>query len=167
MFLIVKLNNTYNKGRRIMERTFVAFKPDAVKRGLIGRIIKRFENKGYKIIGLKMMMISYDLAEKHYIEHIGKPFYNRLIEYITSGPVVAMVLQGENTVSGVRHMMGSTRPNDAEVGTIRADFAQTMEFNVVHGSDSVESAKREIDLFFDENELCANWKTPLEGVMGI
>lgn len=150
-----------------MERTFVAFKPDAVKRGLIGRIIKRFENKGYKIIGLKMMVISTELAEKHYCEHVGKPFYARLISYITSGPVVAMVLQGENTVQGVRNMMGSTRPNDAEVGTIRADFAQTMEFNVVHGSDSVESAKREIDLFFREEELCADWKTTLESVMGL
>ncbi len=148
-----------------MERTFVAFKPDAVKRGLIGRIIKRFENKGYKIIGLKMMVVSRELAEKHYGEHVGKPFYPRLIDYITSGPVVAMVLQGENTVEGVRHMMGSTRPNDAEVGTIRADFAQTMEFNVVHGSDSVESANREINLFFKEEELCTGWKTTLETVM--
>lgn len=148
-----------------MERTFVACKPDAVKRGLIGRIIKRFENKGYKIVGLKMMTISKELAEKHYAEHVGKPFYNRLIEYITSGPVIAMVLQGENTVAGVRHIMGSTRPNDAEVGTLRADFAQTMEFNVVHGSDSLESAKREIALFFNENEICDNWKTMLELVM--
>lgn len=147
------------------ERTFVAIKPDAVKRGLIGRIIKRFENKGYKIIGLKMLQVSKDLAEKHYAEHIGKPFYKRLIEYITSGPVVAMVLQGDNTVVGVRKLMGSTRPTDAEVGTLRADFAQTMEFNVVHGSDSVESAKREIDLYFKPEELCSDWKTMLELVM--
>lgn len=147
------------------ERTFVAIKPDAVKRGLIGRIIKRFENKGYKIIGLKMLQISKELAEKHYAEHIGKPFYDRLISYITSGPVIAMVLQGDNTVIGVRKLMGSTRPTDAEVGTLRADFAQTMEFNVVHGSDSVESAKREIDLYFKPEELCSNWKTMLELVM--
>lgn len=150
-----------------MERTFVALKPDAVKRGLIGKIIERFETKGYKIIGLKMMTISKDLAAKHYNEHVGKSFYSRLIEYITSGPIVAMVIQGENAVDGVRRIMGATRPNDAEVGTIRADFAQTMEFNVVHGSDGPESAKREIALFFNENELCDNWKTPLETVMGI
>lgn len=148
-----------------MERTFVAIKPDAVKRGLIGRIIKRFENKGYKIVGMKMIHPTIEMAEKHYTEHVGKSFYNRLIRYITSGPIIAMVLQGENTVQGVRHMMGSTRPNDAEVGTLRADFAQTMEFNVVHGSDSVESAKREIDIYFKPEEICDTWKTALEILM--
>ena len=148
-----------------MERTFVAIKPDAVKRGLIGRIIKRFENKGYKIVGMKMIHPTIEMAEKHYAEHVGKSFYNRLIRYITSGPIIAMVLQGENTVQGVRHMMGSTRPNDAEVGTLRADFAQTMEFNVVHGSDSIESAKREIDIYFSPEEICNEWKTMLELVM--
>lgn len=147
------------------ERTFVAIKPDAVKRGLIGRILKRLENKGYKIIGLKMLKVTKDLAEKHYAEHVGKPFYNRLITYITSGPIIAMVLQGDNTVAGVRKLMGATLPTDAEVGTLRADFAQTMEFNVVHGSDSVESAKREIDLYFRPEELCSDWKTMLELVM--
>lgn len=147
------------------ERTFVAIKPDAVKRGLIGRIIKRIENKGYKIVGLKMLKVTTELAEQHYAEHVGKPFYNRLITYITSGPVIAMVLQGDNTVVGVRKLMGSTLPTDAEVGTLRADFAQTMEFNVVHGSDSVASAKREIDLYFRPEEICADWKTMLELVM--
>lgn len=145
-----------------MERTFVAIKPDAVKRGLIGRIIKRFENKGYKIIGLKMVHPTIEMAQEHYKEHIGKPFYPRLIKYITSGPIIAMVLEGENIVEGTRHMMGSTRPNDAEVGTIRADFAQTMEFNVVHGSDSVESAEREIKIYFKPEELCTDWKTIME-----
>lgn len=147
------------------ERTFVAIKPDAVKRGLIGRIIKRIENKGYKIIGLKMLKVTTELAEQHYAEHVGKPFYARLIKYITSGPIIAMALQGDNTVIGMRKLMGSTLPSDAEVGTLRADFAQTMEFNVVHGSDSVESAKREIDLYFRPEELCADWKTMLELVM--
>jgi nucleoside-diphosphate kinase len=147
------------------ERTFVAIKPDAVKRGLMGRIIKRIENKGYKIIGLKMLLVTKELAEQHYAEHVGKPFYDRLIKYITSGPIVAMVLQGDNTVLGMRKLMGSTRPNDAEVGTLRADFAQVTEFNVVHGSDSVDSAKREIDLYFKPEELCADWKTMLELVM--
>ena len=150
-----------------MERTFVAFKPDAIMRGLIGKILTRFEDKGYKIIGLKMMNVSHDLAHEHYAEHAGKPFYDGLIGYITSGPIVAMVLQGENTVEGVRHIMGATRPNDASVGTIRADFGQTMEFNLIHGSDSVESANREINLFFDESELCNNWKTALESIMGV
>lgn len=147
------------------ERTFVAIKPDAVKRGLIGRIIKRIENKGYKIIGLKMLQVPKALAEQHYAEHVDKPFYSRLIAYITSGPIIAMVIQGDNTVVGVRKLMGSTRPTDAEVGTLRADFAQKKEFNVVHGSDSVESAKREIDLYFRPEELCADWKTMLEIVM--
>lgn len=145
-----------------MERTFVAIKPDAVKRGLIGRIIKRFENKGYKIVGLKMVQPTLEMAEKHYAEHIDKPFYDRLISYITSGPLIAMVLEGDNVVVGTRHMMGSTKPNDAEVGTIRADFAQTKEFNVVHGSDSIESAEREIPIYFKQEELCTNWKTALE-----
>lgn len=145
-----------------MERTFVAIKPDAVKRGLIGRIIKRFENKGFKITGLKMLQPTVEMAEKHYAEHIDKPFYGRLIKYITSGPIIAMVLEGDNAVSGTRHMMGSTRPNDAEVGTIRADFAQTKEFNVVHGSDCIDSAEREIAIYFRPEELCTNWKTSLE-----
>ncbi len=147
------------------ERTFVAIKPDAVKRGLIGRIIKRIENKGYKIIALKMLNVTKELAEQHYAEHLGKPFYNRLITYISSGPIIAMVLQGDNTVVGMRKLMGSTMPTDAEVGTLRADFAQTMEFNVIHGSDSVESAKREINLYFRPEELCPDWKTMLELVM--
>lgn len=147
------------------ERTFVAIKPDAVKRGLIGRIIKRLENKGYKIVGLKMLKVTKELAAQHYAEHVGKPFYDRLISYITSGPIVAMVLQGDNTVLGVRKLMGSTRPTEAEVGTLRADFAQKTEFNVVHGSDSIESAKREIDLYFKPEEICADWKTMLELVM--
>ena len=148
-----------------MERTFVAIKPDAVKRGLIGRIIKRFENRGYKIVGMKMLQPTTKMAEQHYAEHIGKPFYNRLIRYITSGPIIAMVLQGENVVKGARQLMGSTQPNDAEVGTLRADFAQTMEFNVVHGSDSAESAQREIDIYFSPEEICNEWKTMLELVM--
>lgn len=148
-----------------MERTFVAIKPDAVKRGLIGRIIKRFENRGYKIVGMKMLQPTIQMAEKHYAEHLGKPFYDRLIRYITSGPIIAMILQGENVVKGARQLMGSTQPNDAEVGTLRADFAQTMEFNVVHGSDSIESAQREIDIYFSPEEICNEWKTMLELVM--
>ncbi len=137
-----------------MERTFVALKPDAVKRGLAGRIISRFEDKGYKIIAMKVIHVDGNLAAKHYEEHIGKPFYNQLVEYITSSPIIAMVLEGENVVAQIRNIMGATDPNKADVGTIRADFAQFMEKNIVHGSDSVESAKREIALYFSENEIC-------------
>lgn len=140
-----------------MERTFVAIKPDAVQRGLIGEVIQRFEKKGFKIIGMKMIHLDTELAAKHYAEHIGKPFYDNLVRFITSGPIVAMVLQGENTVALVRKMMGSTNPQNAEPGTLRADYAQITERNIVHGSDSSESAKREISIYFDESELATEW----------
>ena len=135
------------------ERTFVAIKPDGVQRELVGEVIKKFETKGYKITALKMLQVTDAQAKAHYAEHEGKPFYPRLIHYIQSGPVVAMVVEGYNAVAGVRHLMGSTDPDKAEVGTIRADFAQVMEYNVVHGSDSVESAEREIAIYFNENEI--------------
>lgn len=145
-----------------MERTFVAIKPDGVKRGLIGTIIDRIENKGYKIVGLKMLHPTLEIAEQHYAEHLGKPFYQPLVNYITSGPIIAMVVEGRNVIEGMRHMMGSTVPNDAQVGTIRADFAQTKEYNTIHGSDSEESAQREIGIYFKPEELCENWKTMME-----
>ncbi len=148
-----------------MERTFIAVKPDGVKRGLVGNIVERFERKGYKIIAMKMLQPTQEIAAKHYAEHVGKPFYNRLINYITSGPIVAMVVEGDNVVKGARHIMGSTKPDEAEVGTIRADFAQTMEYNVVHGSDSVESAEREIAIYFRPEEICRDWKTTLDIIM--
>ncbi len=148
-----------------MERTFVAIKPDAVKRGLIGRIIKRIENKGYKIVGMKMIHPTLEIAEKHYAEHKGKPFYPDLIKYITSGPIVAMVVEGKNVIEGTRHMMGSTVPNSAEVGTIRADFGVTKECNVIHGSDCEVSAEREIAIYFRPEELCEDWKTMMELVL--
>lgn len=148
-----------------MERTFIAVKPDGVKRGLVGNIVERFERKGYKIIAMKMLQPTQEIAAKHYAEHVGKPFYNRLINYITSGPIVAMVVEGDNVVKGARHIMGSTKPDEAEVGTIRADFAQTMEYNVVHGSDSVESAEREIAIYFKPEEICRDWKTTLDIIM--
>ena len=135
------------------ERTFVAVKPDGVKRGLTGEIIRRFEAKGLKVVALKMLNVTTEMAEQHYAEHKGKSFYDRLIRYIQSGPVVAMVLEGYNAVAAARHLMGKTNPNEADVGTIRADFAQVMEYNVVHGSDSVESAEREIAIYFNENEI--------------
>ena len=148
-----------------MERTFVAIKPDGVKRGLIGAILRRFENKSYKIIGLKMLLPTEEIAAKHYEEHIGKPFYPRLINYITSGPIVAMVIEGVNVIAEARKMMGKTKPEEAEVGTIRFDYALCQEYNVIHGSDSVASAEREIAIYFKEEELCANWKTMTEMIM--
>jgi nucleoside-diphosphate kinase len=140
-----------------MERTFVAIKPDAVQRGLIGEVIQRFEKKGFKIIAMRMIHVDRELAEKHYGEHVGKPFYENLIQFITSGPVVAMVLQGVNVVALVRNMMGNTNPQNAAPGTIRADYAQITERNIVHGSDSIESAAREIALFFREDEIETEW----------
>lgn len=147
------------------ERTFIAVKPDAVQRGLIGEIVKRFETKGYKVIGLKMLRVTDEQAKAHYAEHEGKPFYQRLIRYIQSGPIVAMVIQGYGVVAGARHMMGCTDPNKADMGTIRADFAQVMEYNVVHGSDSPESAEREIAIYFNENELYPDSKCMSELVI--
>ena len=147
------------------ERTFVAIKPDAVKRGLIGRILGKIEDKGYKIVAMKMMQISEETAAKHYEEHVGKPFYEKLIKFITSGPVIAMILQGENAISGVRKFMGQTNPDNAEVGSVRGDFAQVTRFNAIHGSDCKVSAEREIDLYFNPEEICDNWKTMLELVM--
>lgn len=147
-----------------MERTFVAIKPDGVKRGLIGNIINRIEQKGYKIVALKMLQPSLEIAEQHYAEHKGKPFYQNLIDYITSGPIIAMVVEGKNVIEGMRHMMGCTSPNDADMGTIRADFAQTKECNTIHGSDSQASADREISIYFKPEELCENWKVMMEYV---
>lgn len=147
------------------ERTFVALKPDAVKRGLIGEILLRFERKGYKIIGLKLLNVTEEMAAKHYEEHYGKPFYKRLITYITSGPVVAMVVKGYDAIHGVRQILGTTNPSNADVGTIRADFAQLMEFNVIHGSDSTQSAEREIAIYFSPDEICDQWENMCELVV--
>ena len=145
-----------------MERTFVAIKPDAVKRGLIGNIIKRFEEKSYKIVALKMLNVSDELAAKHYEEHFGKPFYPNLINFITSGPVVAMAIEGINVIKGVRHIVGSTKPDEADVGSIRADYSSSPSYNVIHASDSPESAERELGLYFREEEFCPNYKTMFE-----
>lgn len=136
-----------------LEKTFVMVKPDGVQRSLVGEVISRFEKKGLKLIGLKLMQVSQELAAKHYGEHQGKPFYNELIDFITSGPVVAMVWEGLNAISVVRTMMGQTNPAVAAPGTIRGDYAMYMGNNVVHGSDSATSAEREIKLFFKDEEL--------------
>ena len=144
------------------ERTFVAIKPDGVKRGLIGRVIQRFEDKGFKIVGMKLLQVTPEMAAKHYEEHVGKPFYKRLIYYITSAPIVAMVVEGYNAVESVRHTVGATNPMNADVGTIRADFAQIMEYNIVHASDSLASAEREINIYFKPEEIYDNWQSMSE-----
>lgn len=128
-------------------------KPDGVRRGLVGNVISRLENKGLRIVGLKQMVISRELAERHYGEHKGKPFFDGLVEFITSGPVVAMVVEGENAILGWRNMMGATNPADAAMGTVRGDFASTIDENIAHGSDALSTAEREIDLFFAADEL--------------
>ena len=137
------------------ERTFCLVKPDGVQRGLIGEIVKRFENRGLQLVALKMVRISRQLAEEYYAEHREKPFFAGLVEYVTSGPSVAMLWEGENAVAVVRKTMGATDPAKAEPGTIRADFGLSIGRNVVHGSDSPESAKRETALFFKDEEILA------------
>lgn len=137
----------------MIERTFVMLKPDAIQRGLIGTIISRLEARGFKPVAMKFMRIPRELAERHYAEHKGKSFFPGLIDYITSGPVLCMVWEGENIITTLRTMMGKTNPQDAAPGTIRGDFAQQTGRNLIHGSDSPESAKREIALFFNEYEL--------------
>jgi len=137
----------------VIERTFAMVKPDGVQRGLVGEVVSRFEKRGIKLCALKMIKIPKELAERHYAEHKGKSFYDSLVSFITSGPVVCMVLEGDNAVSVVRTMMGKTNPQDAPIGTIRGDLAMHTSKNIVHGSDSSESAKREIDLFFSDYEI--------------
>lgn len=136
-----------------MEKTFVMIKPDGVQRKLVGKIISRFEKKGLKIAAIKFMLISQELAETHYAEHKGKGFFKPLLNFITSGPVVAMVLTGDGAVKTVREMMGKTNPQEAAPGTLRGDYALSTEKNLVHGSDSPESAQREITLFFKDEEV--------------
>ncbi|RKD72855.1 nucleoside diphosphate kinase [Sinobaca qinghaiensis] len=136
-----------------MEQTFVMVKPDGVQRNLIGEIVQRFEKKGYTLKGAKLMSISRELAEKHYGEHKEKPFFEELVGFITSSPVFAMVLEGDKVVSSARKLMGATNPQEAAPGTIRGDYGVRISMNVIHGSDSVESAEREIALFFDRGEL--------------
>lgn len=139
------------------ERTFVAIKPDGVQRALVGELIARFEKKGFKLIGLKLMQVTKDMAESHYGEHAGKPFFGGLVDFITSGPIVAMAWEGANVVSTIRTMMGATNPKDAAPATIRGDYAVCIGRNVVHGSDSVESATRELGIFFKPEELVGDW----------
>lgn len=136
-----------------MERTLILAKPDAVQRGLIGQIIDRFEKRGLKLIGLKLIQMSEKLASEHYSVHKGKPFYEGLISYIISGPVVAMVLEGMDGISAARMTMGETNPAAALPGTIRGDLGMEIGRNLVHGSDSQENAQKEISLFFTGEEM--------------
>ncbi|VDD92377.1 unnamed protein product [Enterobius vermicularis] len=137
----------------VHERTFLAIKPDAVQRGLIGTIIQRFEQRGYKLVGLKFMHASRPHLEEHYAEHKGKPFFEPLVNYMHSGPVVAMVWEGLDVIQQARNMLGATNPLKSNPGTIRGDFSIHMGRNVVHGSDSLASAKREIAHWFKPEEL--------------
>lgn len=136
-----------------MERSLIIVKPDAVQRGLTGEIIKRFEQRGLRIVGLKMVQVTKELAENHYGEHKGKPFFDGLVTYITSAPVVLMVLEGKNAIAAARTTIGSTRPHEAAAGTIRGDLGMDVGRNLVHGSDSPESGAREVANFFTEAEL--------------
>ncbi|HVL48025.1 MAG TPA: nucleoside-diphosphate kinase [Candidatus Thermoplasmatota archaeon] len=135
------------------ERVFAMVKPDGVQRGLVGEVVRRYEARGLKVVGLKLMQVPKSLAEAHYAEHQGKKFYDGLVKYITSGPVVALVVEGKDAIKVVRTVNGATNPVDAVPGTIRGDYALDIGRNVVHGSDSPESAAREIGLYFTKDEL--------------
>lgn len=137
----------------MVERTFVMLKPDAVQRGLVGEIISRLERKGLKIVALKLLRLDRALAERQYEVHRGKHFFEELVGFVTSSPVVAMVVEGEEAIKVVRKLMGATNPFEAEPGTIRGDFGLDLTKNLIHGSDSAETAKREIALFFRDEEL--------------
>ena len=137
----------------VHERTFCMIKPGVLQRKLAGEVITRIERKGYTITGMKLMHLSRDLCETHYAEHKGKPFYESLVEYMTTAPVVAMVIEGENAILGLRAVCGATNPAEAAPGTIRGDLAQVTQMNIVHASDSPESAAREVGLFFDAGEI--------------
>ncbi|MGZ4278591.1 MAG: nucleoside-diphosphate kinase [Solirubrobacteraceae bacterium] len=133
-----------------MDRTLILVKPDAFARGLTGEIIARFERKGLKIVALKHMQVTEELAKQHYAEHDGKPFFGELVDFITSAPLVAMVLEGHEAITAARQVIGATNPLDAAPGSIRGDFALEIGQNMVHGSDSVESGRRETAIFFPE-----------------
>jgi len=140
------------------ERTFIAIKPDGVQRRLVGEIIARFEKKGYRLVAMKMMVPKTDFAKKHYEDLAQKPFFNGLVTYFSSGPVVAMVFEGHNVIKDGRKIIGATNPADSAAGTIRGDFAIQVGRNIIHGSDSAEGAKHEINLWFTRQDLC-DWQT--------
>jgi nucleoside-diphosphate kinase len=143
-----------------LERTFLAIKPDGVQRKLVGEVIRRFEVKGFTLVGLKLMQVSRQLAEEHYSVHREKPFFAGLVEFITSGPVVAMVWEGDGVVAAARKMIGATNPLNAEPGTLRGDYGINIGRNIIHGSDAVETAQQEVRLWFKEEEL-VSWQPTL------
>ena len=136
-----------------IQRTLSIIKPDAVSKNVIGKIISRFEDNGLKVVAGKLLSLSEEMAAGFYAEHEGRPFFKALIEFMTSGPIFVQVLEGEDAVIKNRELMGSTNPEEADPGTIRADFAKSIDANAVHGSDSLESAEREINYFFNDNEI--------------
>ncbi len=136
-----------------MQKTLVLLKPDAVQRGLVGELVSRLERKGLKLVGMKLVKMDDALARQHYAEHVDKPFFKGLAEFITSGPLVAMAIEGEDAIGMVRTLMGETNPANAAPGTVRGDYAVSIGLNLVHGSDSPESAQRELALFFKEDEI--------------
>lgn len=136
-----------------MERTLVLVKPDGVQRGLIGEILARFERKGLKVVGLRLLSVPREMAERHYAVHAGKPFYPGLVEFITSGPVAALALEGPDAIATVRRLVGATRPNEADAGTIRGEFGISTLRNLIHASDAVETAAEELELWFAADAL--------------
>ncbi len=144
-----------------MEKTLIILKPDAVQRGLIGQITSRFENKGLQIVGMKLMTIPASIAEQHYAPHKGKPFYDGLVRFMTSSPVVVLALSGKDAITIARKMMGATFGSKAEPGTIRGDFGVSNAYNLIHGSDSPEAATKELGLFFKPEEL-QTWKPTIQ-----
>jgi nucleoside-diphosphate kinase len=136
-----------------MERTLILLKPDAVQRRLCGRILTRIEDKGYSVVGLKMLQVTKELSRQHYAEHVSKPFYPLLEEFITAGPIIALCVEGPEVVRVMRDLVGKTNGRDAAPGTIRGDYGISRQMNLIHGSDSVESAKREIGIYFKPEEL--------------
>ncbi|MEA4957842.1 Nucleoside diphosphate kinase [bioreactor metagenome] len=138
----------------MMEKSFVMMKPDAVQRRIMGKVLTRFEEKGLQVIAAKLLKIDESLAKEHYGEHSEKPFFNDLVSYITSSPSFAMVIEGDDAISLIRKIVGATNPKEADLGTIRGDFAMDMGRNIIHASDSPASAEREISLFFNEDEIC-------------
>ncbi len=140
-----------------MERTFIMVKPDGVQRNLVGEVIRRFETKGFKLVGLKLVSVSKELAEKHYGVHKERPFFGSLVEFICSSPVVAMVWEGDGVVAAARNIIGATNPLTAALGTIRGDFGVSIGRNLIHGSDAIETAQHEVSLWFSQEEL-VSWQ---------
>ncbi len=138
----------------MIQKSFVMMKPDAVQRRLMGKILSRFEEKGLQIVAVKLMQIDEELAKTHYGEHADKPFFPSLVEYITSSPALAMVIEGEEAITTIRKLVGATNPLEADLGTIRGDYGMNTGRNIIHASDSPASAEREIGLFFNEDEIC-------------